>query len=1378
MTQPSHTTSLQPRKFYAWVALVLTLATLPLTSCTKKRAPIFSQGQGTELEEIQNWKNLRSPLITYDELGQPDTTNAQDSFSVSDKVKGVNFLPLVKYSATQEKLAQLIGKTPFRGKPNTQGTYEVRVKLTDKDLRILKVAKPEDLPHDELFYVEEKYEDGRVGIPFVGYPIKSFYKVEFQKTSDDQDSHHLIEVPTAHPSQATHLKIDWSSKEVFEVVKDKDLLPASLFFSINSETHKIEKAYTWYFAETVIAKSVKDESTIVGENPNISDNSGLASATKVLFVPREKNLRVINVARDERLTKEYLATSADLDSDAALNIPVEWVSRRIKNQDSTPAFQGESVTERKWNERGYITLDLTHLESAATTSTQKGLNASTRLLDIELDENYFGFTIMVMSGGMGKKVHYSFLRADNGRKPYTPKKSFDEDQKRFGFFTSEKPFIWNWEYYTKNDAKKRVFVSRYNPNSDVITFHLSYSSPKWLEDIAEKSVEAWNQAFEEALKDSPQKIKIEFSKQRVQLGDLRYNIIHIVDTLNEDGLLGFGPSIADPETGEIISATSNVYANSIRSIAASTIRQYIVNRLEGRLNPEEAIRVALIPSEKQMESSAKYLSHKHELEAKLSLRQEQLNLQNTLSTNSFEQKINELEKGAQAEASKGCQYSQQIALSSNDRDIINYCPEVEKSIVAYTSFNFEDGQNIEATWDKVWESAKPALESCSAKITRGKLLSTLIHEMGHNFGLRHNFLASTDKENFIKSKTIFGEEVLAQTSSIMEYTDWDHDRLTRTGPYDIAALQYGYANQVALKGNSLMTLDNEHSMEFLLNQQGKNLSDLKPYKFCTDETAYLGLDVLCKQHDAGTNPSEIAKFYMDGFKQFESFRKLRRVQPHLISELNYANYAYARYFIPLREIYDQWRYQLAEYVHKSNKYLDNYNLKTYQAALDEMRTDPVYGKIYQDYYATSQEIYKFFKSIVFAHNQYCTFETDQGLKVAEFSNVQSQLADTTHSSIYVRTCRQATQTYSSELAKILGVRELKLLQEEGSPYLSLKNTKPESLEDHLVKDVVGNRYVRLAANLAIHDRQENAKNYLNRFLPNMTDEPTLYQDFTSAMFNRILNGIDFDSALGSNSSKIGILPFFSTENQLVVDIATRFGNGLATPNENSDGLNSKATGQKLAPFTTYTPHQSEDPKKFPEALMINGRFVFASVGPKEQYPLANLAIEKYKQNQELLSMSPVDAEQVLKTAKLLIDKVPHQTEEMNKVTLLDYVRFAISALQFDDHANGIHSCASEGSPLFEQMMQIISALNPYIEKAGGLQEFLKSPIVQMPMLDFIKQLDIDPLLFEQKQLGNYLKSIQVCTQQYKSSFQTSTQFKRDLEAQMSSLLKILKFYAE
>ncbi|HZA13974.1 MAG TPA: zinc-dependent metalloprotease, partial [Myxococcaceae bacterium] len=73
-----------------------------------------------------------------------------------------------------------------------------------------------------------------------------------------------------------------------------------------------------------------------------------------------------------------------------------------------------------------------------------------------------------------------------------------------------------------------------------------------------------------------------------RFGDLRYNFLWTIAEAVPNGLLGYGPWSADPETGEIISANANTYSATVALQAQHTLD--IVNVLSGDFSIEDIIR--------------------------------------------------------------------------------------------------------------------------------------------------------------------------------------------------------------------------------------------------------------------------------------------------------------------------------------------------------------------------------------------------------------------------------------------------------------------------------------------------------------------------------------------------------------------------------------------------------------------------------------------------------------------------------------------------------------------------------------------------------------------------------------------------------------------
>ena len=68
-------------------------------------------------------------------------------------------------------------------------------------------------------------------------------------------------------------------------------------------------------------------------------------------------------------------------------------------------------------------------------------------------------------------------------------------------------------------------------------------------------------------------------------GDLRYSTLHLITAETQQGLLGYGPSATDPETGEIVSGRAYVYGAAVNTYASYALD--VIRFTNGDLSPEE-----------------------------------------------------------------------------------------------------------------------------------------------------------------------------------------------------------------------------------------------------------------------------------------------------------------------------------------------------------------------------------------------------------------------------------------------------------------------------------------------------------------------------------------------------------------------------------------------------------------------------------------------------------------------------------------------------------------------------------------------------------------------------------------------------------------------
>lgn len=133
------------------------------------------------------------------------------------------------------------------------------------------------------------------------------------------------------------------------------------------------------------------------------------------------------------------------------------------------------------------------------------------------------------------------------------------DDPRVGYFTVEKTNLSTVEGLPFEDKIRRWKLEKTDPTAAVspvkkpITFWIQNSTPLEFRDTIAKAALVWNDAFREAGYEGAIAVKVQPDDAPWKPGDVRYNVIQWIASPNPS-FNGYGPSVVNPRTGEILAA--------------------------------------------------------------------------------------------------------------------------------------------------------------------------------------------------------------------------------------------------------------------------------------------------------------------------------------------------------------------------------------------------------------------------------------------------------------------------------------------------------------------------------------------------------------------------------------------------------------------------------------------------------------------------------------------------------------------------------------------------------------------------------------------------------------------------------------------------------
>ncbi|MGZ3769687.1 MAG: zinc-dependent metalloprotease [Bdellovibrio sp.] len=527
--------------------------------------------------------------------------------------------------------------------------------------------------------------------------------------------------------------------------------------------------------------------------------------------------------------------------------------------------------------------------------------------------------------------HYSFTKLNSIASPnYQPVVYPAMDEDAFGFFTSQ-----NRKYdvdFSHSEASKFNYMNRWNPEKKEIVYYLSdnFNKPEFKE-IKEATYQAFakvNNGLEAAGLEN--RLILKEPEHKVP-GDVRNSMIVLVEDPIAGGPLGYGPTAANPRTGEILSGrVALYYGNYMQNIRY--VYDEVVRELRNRKQQEkQASQDASKPATESNTDNAKIqLSAQLKYQTKLASFMQNVTagkLVKTVKNKSLQSKEVNTVSRQKAAFAKNSLSKASLPLSklnakntlvsdqkSTARDRLSamskYC-NYPAELFPFNEILKNTLQSKLGTELKLWNDlSSEERKTVMAIIMPEVWLPTLVHELGHNMGLRHNFAGSEDKANFYTQEELnkMGVKHEIPYSSVMDYGYSELNLLPTLGKYDIAALRFGYKREVDTKDGKTLTvkttlkdLANDLKKSSQKNQDDEDSENFEPpfkrYSYCSDE--HVEVNPNCKRFDKGTNLVEIVDYLIKSYDEMYTTRNFRNGRENFSKARDGAYYGF---------IWDQFMY--------------------------------------------------------------------------------------------------------------------------------------------------------------------------------------------------------------------------------------------------------------------------------------------------------------------------------------------------------------------------------------------------------------------------------------------------------------------------------------
>lgn len=1070
-----------------------------LIGCSRGDRPAeFLQGQGgKDLYSVSEYQGKKCLLHTEKVKSQSKArVSSSQNQSLQESIGFLEFTTDCPFFPSE---------FPFKGLPHR--SYEIIIEFTlDQHLVFSKLAKKEELSHEEL--ISSTDVEGQKRVRLFQFPV-TLYTVEKLKDEYGNEGKTKGEFKAASLYEATHFKINPFDRE--------DLILEKL--------NTFEKSYftssQWFYGVTILKRNHHSDLAL-----GKMINEGFQDArVAFVFTPDQMEVRSVNLdhlLKDHEENPELILTLKA----EHLDYQTDWKNggklEKIKEEKKGDNHRDSRI----WNQREYVELDFKEI-----TGLIRG-HDKVEFLNFDQTQDYFSFTIRYKTLDSHQSesidVKYSFLRASKElekQKKDQQKIYWKQDQKRFGYFKSIAHKIHRHDIKDDLEFQKNIKASKFMPlkNSSgnrVITYYLSSETHSSYYDMIESAIKDWDAILS--------KLGINLvlapENERKQLGDIRYNIINVIDVVknhSSDRIAGYGPAILDPITGEVVSATSNIYVDQIRTKVYRHLENFLLSRvletvgyleLQGRdtLKYQELLKTLKEgPKDQLMNTSPVMASGTRMEKDRINHMFDQSSLQDKEDLfKMFPYKLLEPKDENLDEIPKIQIIKMPKSRSCQANDVIGAIDD----LVKFSCKNFENFVNNVQGISHIDEIGRQ-IQECTEIILPKVIAPSLLHELGHNLGLSHNFAASTQIQKDKMGK------IVAYASSVMDYLNENLPPVSKPGPYDIKALQYLYATNESL-------------------QEKSHLSD-QEFAFCSDED--LDRDPYCHQFDTGETIEEIAKSFIDDFLKVKMTRSKRYYHSQGVG-LDYYLRQIDNLF-KLKKIYNHWR----AYLLQNLKYPDPYLLSYQKDNADEQIITNIAAskkEEVQDFIKAKNVILDFFMELIASNSRVCIFDNhvDHNSEVVQSSDRPSLYGPVSFEEMrqYVK-AQSGEDLHSCHSLKLSEYFQFTHVSEEGEPVHPILNSEDfQSFGTKRVEEAGFGIFRALAMDLAVlrNCSEHNCTEYVNEdFIPGFFDEYHFRNNLISYFRSRLAIGVKKDNTP---------FPLFAADKEILLKSYRMFLKGLTS----------------------------------------------------------------------------------------------------------------------------------------------------------------------------------------------------------------------------------------